>query len=289
MHEEDFCDAVDAVRVAAILGLAGIGFGLPVAAIAQAYPAPGSTRSAGGVSWSCDFENGYCNLLEQSKLGDAPPSARRSSLVATARSGKLALRLHTEAGDNGVHGSGTWERDDLSDAATAAYCNQDQEEWWAHSVLFPSDFYFPRAGQEAGVIFAFHQTSGSGLSNFELQTIPGVGLRLRGHGGPTINGGEFNIVMVDPYGAPAGSITKNVWYDFVYHIRWSSTSTGLVEAWLNDKKVGTYEGATLYGGLSCYLKVQNYHGPWGVASSVIHDRIVRGTSASAVSITPLRP
>jgi len=33
-----------------------------------------------------------------------------------------------------------------------------------------------------------------------------------------------------------------------------------------------------------YLKLANYHGPYGTTSSVIHDRIVRGSSAGAVAI-----
>ena len=242
-----------------------------------------------GVSWSCDFENEYCGFLEQSKLGDAPPSARRSSLVAPSRSGKLAVRLHTEPGDNNVHGSGTWERDDLSYGPSSAYCNQGQEEWWAHSVLFPDDYVFPPVGGAAGIIFDFHHNASSGQSNFEVQTIPGVGLRLEGHGGATIDGGRYDFVIADPYGAPAGSVKKNVWYDFVYHVKWNSTSSGLMEAWLNGKKVMTYNGPTLYTGISCYLKLANYHGPFGLPSSVIHDRVIRGNSAAAVAITPLSP
>ena len=43
---------------------------------------------------------------------------------------------------------------------------------------------------------------------------------------------------------------------------------------------------TLYSGISCYFKLANYHSATG-ASSVIHDRIVRGASAAAVSMTAL--
>ena len=240
------------------------------------------------MNWSCDFENSYCGFLEQSFLGDAPPSARRSSLVTTPRSGKQAVRLHTEPGDNNVHGSGTWERDDLSYAPSSAYCNQGQEEWWADSVMFPSDYVFP-PGPEAGIIFDFHHNYSGGLSNFEVQTIPGVGLRLEGHGGPVLSEGRYDFVITDPYGAPAGSVTKNVWYDFVYHVKWDSTANGLMEGWLNGKKVMTYNGPTLYTGISCYLKLANYHAGFGLASSVIHDRVIRGTSAAAVAITPLSP
>jgi hypothetical protein len=49
-----------------------------------------------------------------------------------------------------------------------------------------------------------------------------------------------------------------------------------------------YSGPTIYAGQSCYLKLANYHTPFGLPSSVIHDRIVRGTSQSDVSPTPLK-
>jgi len=82
-------------------------------------------------------------------------------------------------------------------------------------------------------------------------------------------------------------VARNVWYDFVYHAKWSATSGGKMEAWLNGKKVMTYNGPTLYSGISCYLKLANYHAAFGQPSSVIHDRVVRGTSAAAVALTPL--
>jgi len=58
-------------------------------------------------------------------------------------------------------------------------------------------------------------------------------------------------------------------------------------AWLNGKKIMNYNGPTLYRGISCYLKLANYHGAFGQSSSVIHDRVVRGNSAAAVSLWTL--
>jgi hypothetical protein len=254
--------------------------------VAASTSAPASS-SVSGANWICDFENSYCGFIEQSKLGDAPPSARRSTLVSPGRSGAQAVRLQTQPGDNQVHGSGTWERDDLTYGPSSAYCNQGQEEWWAHSILFPSDYVFP-PGPEAGIVFDFHHNASSGQSNMELQTIPGIGLRLEGHGGATIDGGRYDFVIADPYGATKGDVTRNKWYDFVYHAKWSSTTSGLMEAWLNGKKVMSYSGPTLYAGISCYLKLANYHSAFGKASAVIHDRVIRGTS-SAVATTPLGP
>ena len=248
---------------------------------AAAQPVPAVPR------YSCDFEGNHCDFLEQSKLGEwAPPAAaRRSSFVATSRSGTRGLRLHTEPGDSGVRGSGHWERDDLMKPPDAHYCNEGQEEWWAISVLFPADYVFP-PGPEAGIILDFHHTGDSGQANFEIQTIPRLGLRARGFGGASVNGGRFEALIPDPYGA-GPDVARNAWYDFVFHVRWSAGGNGLLEGWLNGRKFQAYQGATLYSGMSCYLKLANYHAPFGQPSSIVFDRILRGRSAAEVAPGPL--
>ena len=261
---------------------------LAIAAVTLAWPLAASAQSTGfpGTSYACDFENTYCDFAEQSKLGDAPPSSlRRSTIVSGGRTGSFAVRLHTEPGDNQVHGSGTWERDDLTKAPDASYCNEGQEEWWAVSVLFPSDYSFPAPGQGADII-DFHHNSSSGLPNFGLEARGESGLRISGYGGAQLNGGQYRVQIADPYGA-VNNVARNVWYDFVFHIKWSSNGDGVSEGWLNGKKILSYTGATLYTGIACYLKLANYHDATGQPSSVIFDRVLRGASASAVALGAL--
>jgi hypothetical protein len=243
--------------------------------------------AASAATYSCDFEGGYCDFLEQSKLGEWTPPAtgRRSSIVDIARSGARGVRLHTEPGDSQVRGSDHWERDDLMKPPDPSYCNEGQEEWWAVSVMFPADFVFP-PGPEAGIIMDFHHTGADGQANYEIQTIPGIGLRARGFGGGAIDSGKFDALIPDPYGA-GPNVARNVWYDFVFHVRWSAGAGGLMEGWLNGRKYQSFSGPTLYSGLACYLKLANYHAPTGRPSSVVFDRVVRGTSAADVTDTPL--
>ena len=262
---------------------------LAVTFFALAVPAGSALAqsTSSGAGYSCDFEGNHCDFLEQSRLGEwAPPApARRSALVGTSRSGAHAVRLHTEPGDSGVRGSGHWERNDLMKPPDAHYCNEGQDEWWAVSVMFPSGFVFP-PGPEAGIILDFHHTGDDGQANYEIQTIPGIGLRARGYGGGIVNGGKFDALIPDPYGAVA-NVARGVWYDFVFHARWSSGRDGLMEGWLNGRKYQSHAGPTLYSGMSCYLKLANYHAPFGQPSSIVFDRIVRGTSAAEVAATPL--
>jgi hypothetical protein len=225
------------------------------------------------VRYACNFERGpaACGFHEQAK------EPGRATVVKTTRGGH-GIRLRTEPGDNQVNGSGNWERNDLSLSREASACTEGEEAWWAHSILFPDDYIAPPAG--GGVVFDFHHTGSGGQANFHVDAMPNpVGLRLRGYGGERVNQGEYRVTL--------GPVKKNRWYDFVYHVRWSSERDGFMHAWLNGKKVLSHQGATLYRGMGCYLKLANYHSPFGLPSSVIHDRIIRGTSAKAVALTPL--
>jgi hypothetical protein len=247
---------------------------LRVTASAAAAAPPPPPPSA---QFFCTFPNSAtdCGFREQAKV------AGRATLASFGRDGSTAVRLTTQSGDSGVNGSGSWERNDLTLGTSSSYCNQGQEEWWAHSVYFPSDYVYSR-----GVLLDFHAAvSGDTQPNFNLMTTES-GLRITVFGG-AINGGRVDKYVADPYGATGASVAKNRWYDFVYRIKWSSGSDGVLDAWLNGKKVMSHRGPTLYSGVACYLKLANYHVATGSASSIIHDRVVRGTSAAAVSLTPL--
>jgi hypothetical protein len=187
------------------------------------------------------------------------------------------VRLHTLPGDNRVSGSDDWERDDLRLPMELSACSEGREAWWAHSVYFPDDFVIaPRPGGTA--VMDFHHAEGGANANFHFNSHEG-GLRFHGFAGNIKNPIEYKVELPQ--------LKRNVWYDLVYHVRWSSGSDGFMEAWINGRKALSHRGPTLYRGMGCYLKLANYHSPYGQPSSVIHDRVVRGTSASAVSLTPL--
>src|SRR5213079_3103718 len=165
----------------------------------------------------------------------------------------------------------------------STYCNQGQDEWWAHSLMFPPGYVPPPVASvwNWGALFDFHNSAaGGGQPNFMVYAAP-TGLELHMAGGPnTVN------LPSDPgyYSIAIGPITKNVWYDFVYHVKWSSGSDGLFQAWLNGQQVMNYSGPNLYVGQSCYLKIANYHSPLGVPVSVIHSRVVLGHTQADVQI-----
>jgi len=208
----------------------------------------------------------------------------RATIVNIGRDGGTALRLHTEPGDDNVVGSSTSQRNDvyLSQAATGGY--EGREQVWEHSVLFPDDFVFPT--WQRYVVADFHHTGPTGQANFHLGFVrgatdssPGI-LGFQLYGGATVNSGSVKVQLW-----PANEIQRNVWYDFVYHVRWSSGSDGFFDAWVDGVKKLSHRGPTLYAGQGVYLKLANYHAPicdpypacigTDPSSSVIHDRVIR--------------
>jgi hypothetical protein len=242
-------------------------------------PLPAAAQAVSpNAAWSCMFASSPtdCSLYLQA----AAPN--RAALVTQARDGNNALELTTQPGDSNLFGSGTAERADVSLAPSSSYCNQGQEEWWAHSLMFPDNYVVPPAGStwNWGVVFDFHHTGPSGQPNFQIVSLP-TGLEFWIAGGPTVVNGP-----TDPgfYHVPIGTITKNSWYDFVYHVKWSSGNDGFFQAWVNGQQLLNYSGPTLYVGESCYLKLANYHTPLGVPISMIHERIVRGATQADVQM-----
>jgi hypothetical protein len=146
-------------------------------------------------------------------------------------------------------------------------------------VLFPSDYVV----SPAGVVADFHHTGSTGQANFQIVVFPD-GMRFTGAAGPTL---VFHSRDPGHYQAYLGPVVKNQWYDFVYHVKWSSGADGFMFAWVNGVQKLARRGPTLYVGQGCYFKLANYHAGAGLPSAVIHDRVVRGSSSDAVSLTPL--
>ena len=240
---------------------------------------PAHAQISPNAVWSCEFTNSPtdCGLYLEAA------ASTRATLVGPGRDGPTAVQLTTQPGDINIAGSGSNERADLVLARSSTYCNQGQDEWWAHSLMFPPGYVPPPVASvwNWGALFDFHNSSpGGGQPNFMVYATP-TGLELHMAGGAnTVNRPS------DPgyYSIAIGPITKNVWYDFVYHVKWSSGSDGLFQAWLNGQQVMNYSGANLYVGQSCYLKIANYHTELGVPVSVVHSRVVMGHTQADVQI-----
>src|SRR5437667_638687 len=250
-----------------------------VAIFMLASPQPAHAQISPNAVWSCEFTNSPtdCGLYLEAA------ASSRAALVGPGRDGPTAVQLTTQPGDINIAGSGANERTDLALSPSSRYCNQGQDEWWAHSLMFPPGYVPPPVASvwNWGALFDFHNSSaGGGQPNFMVYATP-TGLELHMAGGATTvnrpsDPGYYSIAI--------GPITKNVWYDFVYHVKWSSGSDGLFQAWLNGKQVMNYSGPNLYVGQSCYLKIANYHTQLGVPVSVVHSRVVLAHTQADVQI-----
>jgi hypothetical protein len=262
-------------------------FGLFLAIAPGGRAQPAATAHDPAVEFFCDFERSWtgCGFFEQSK------AAGRASLVTVA--GMRGVRLHTRPGDSNVAGSGTAERNDLALSQAASGCYEGREYWWAHSILFPDDYVDPPMSTEStwnwAVVFDFHNSSpGAGQANFQINAMPVSAIasdRPTGLGFQVAHGSQAKSTV---HREPIGPVVRNVWHDFVYHIKWSSKADGYFTAWVNGAIKMDYRGPTLYPGQGCYLKLANYHTAFGKPSSVVHGRVIRGTSAAAVSRTLLQ-
>jgi Polysaccharide lyase len=243
---------------------------------------PGTSGIPAGAAFSCDFSGSWqdCQFGEQAKV------AGRATMVTVA--GVNAVRLHTEPGDDNVAGSGSNERNDLttSQATTDGY--EGREHWWAHSILFPNDYVDPPESTSSswnwGALGGFHNTTnGAGQGNLTLMAMPATAISPDR---PT--GLSFKVAygtQTSPQEAtyPIGPVVRNQWYNFVYHVKWSSGSDGYFDAWVNGVQKMSYRGPTLYPGQGVYLKLGNYHTPFNQTSSVVHARVIRSVAPLSVS------
>lgn len=259
--------------------IAWIAAALPVAAASSAD----GTNTPAAAPYSCTFQGSWtgCGFAAQAK------DSERITPVEVA--GVAGVRLQTLPGDDEIAGSGRAERTDLALSSEETGCSQGEEQWYSHALLFPDDYVAPRRTRDGswpwGVVFDFHHTGRTGQANFEIDVTgdpPALSLAISA--GPVVSSGAP--------GSPTrrwtlGPIRRNHWYQFVYHVRWSSGGDGFFDAWLDGRRVLDYRGPTLYAGQGCYMKLANYHTPVGSPVSVVHARIQRAASKSALDLSPL--
>jgi len=226
------------------------------------------------IQFACHFEDRPVDCGFQLQAADAD----RAQAVE-GRTGR-GTQLTTKSGDNNIVGSGDMERADmwLTQEQTGGF--EGSEQWWTHSLMLPADFAMPT--WQMYVVMDFHHTGSTGQANVQISFASGrLELRLSAQGVSR----QFDL------GVPK----KGAWYEFVHHVKWSSGGGGFLDTWVNGKRMVSYQGPTLYAGQGTYLKLANYHTPvcdpypgcTGPSSSVLHDRVIRATTAWEVSSTQL--
>jgi hypothetical protein len=238
----------------------------------------------------------------QNAAGDSATDMNRLSLVSGGRDGSSAIKLQTLDNDSNVHSSGTSERSEIALDQPTTGATEGVVQWWAHSVLMPADSVFSSVKWEGSSLLQFHGSDG-GAPNFMLALLNQGGLNphpifrayTAGDGGVDSIGTQYTYRIDNGASNPIigqcilDNPAKGVWYDFVHRIKWSYNNQGEHEIWMRQAggsvtKVLRKTGInTLYLNDSAYLKFGPYHDPVvGANSSIIYDRIRRGTTADAV-------
>jgi hypothetical protein len=255
----------------------------------------------------------FVNVQNKRSPGDNPDptgaEARLSLVAIMGRDGtattKSAMRFTTLESDTNVHGSGSWERSELRFPNGTA--GGSAVTWYAHSVLFPKgvsgvpDFKMPppQPWWQFSFFWQFADND-NGVFGLSLRPQPGSGSPGRvsfsaTQKSPGNNGFEY----YHNYGSSSDisgkclqdSYVENTWYDFVhevkfhlsngYHRIWMREGNGEVKLVLNQENIRTlhFDNAA-----NTYMKLGTYHDPVPGASSVMHDRVRRGSSYDAVRI-----
>ena len=245
------------------------------------------------------------------KNADRADDTTRIGRAGFGRDGTNAIRFTTQDVDDNVHGSGTRERSmiQLPDNGIPYGGFQGDEQWWAHSLFLPNDWVMPTGVQDDMMIMQWNSLSIPG----NPAQGPDAGISIFNQGGSDAH------IVIDAWavGAPSPSATnggnqywyqegnggtntgncildnvqRNVWYDFVHHIRWSANGDAFQEIWLKvgdgpyRKVLEKFNISTLMStSHNTYLSIGLYHSPVAGPSSVVHDRIRFGTSFEAVAV-----
>lgn len=164
----------------------------------------------------------------------------------TARTGSYSTRYELRKTD-GLIGSG-------KRSEALRYSKSEPvvkvERWYAASYYLPADYVTDAAPE---IVTQWHTNIGS----------PPLALWTQN--------GQWRITRFGNKQTIVGNYTKNKWTDFVFHVKWSAGSDGLVEVWKDGVKVLTFNGATILTGTTygAYMRTGLYKWPWNPTSSIV--------------------
>lgn len=227
-------------------------------AVVLAVAAPGRAE----VVWSGDFETGDKSQWSRAQEVSAD---RMTVITSPVRQGGYALRVEVRQGDDPIDSSGNraelvWTEPEV----------EGNERWYAWSTLWPDDYPSADTWQ---LFTQWHHSGNSGSPPVEFY-VRGEELRLR------LN--ASTVVWTAP-------LTRGVWHDFLFHVKWSSDpAEGFVELWYDGELVLplTY-GANMFAGQDNYLKQGLYRNE--IISEVgvlFHDGMTAGTTREDVAPPP---
>jgi uncharacterized protein (TIGR03382 family) len=223
--------------------------------------------ASAGTLWKGDFETG--NHSQWSRI-QSVASDRLQVVSDVVREGRYALKVTVKKGDDPIGASGN--RNELLYLSRET-TNTDYFYKW--STLFPKGY----PSVDKWQVFAqWHQDGCCGSPPLEFYVV-GEEIRLR------VGGSSGRVVWKTP-------LKREVWNDFVMHVKWSSDAkVGFVELYKDGKLVlPKTMAATQFGKEKNYLKLGLYRdGSISPTATLYHDGFHMGTTLADVMPPPPAP
>jgi Polysaccharide lyase/Bacterial Ig domain len=247
-----------------------LALGLVLLAVLVLIPSLGLSA----ISWRGDFETG--DLSQWTYGVQAAASDRVRVVTSPKRQGNYAARFEVRPGDR------AWS-DDPGERAEVLIPQWDtdgyegREQFWAWSTYFDPTFQSDES-TAWNYFVQFHNTSATGQANVGFIS-NGRYLQFR-----VCNGDPNNVTC--RYWVLDSNRQNGRWYDFVFHVKWSSDpGVGFVEIWKDGSVVVSKTAiATLYSGQGVYLKQGYYRAPNYPSTAILYqDGMRRGSSYNEVA------
>ncbi len=143
------------------------------------------------------------------------------------------------------------------------------EMWYGYSTYFES---IPLGG---GHVVQWHPNNSTGSATLSLWTGDGKFMVVRNPSGTNQN----------TYQSNTQTIIAKKWYDIVWHVKWSSSSTGIIEMWIDGVLYFSYTGVTAQTGV--YFKLGQNLWVRDNDGIIFYDNIrIGGSSSNYASVAP---
>jgi hypothetical protein len=208
-------------------------------------------------------------------------SEQEAIVTSPARRGYPHTARFTVAPGDQTSGQSGLERAEVAASlAQTGDPGEGKDQWFAWSSFFPTGTHVDTPS--GWLVFTqWHQSGNTGVPNvsFELtRSNPiGVVLSARGQGfrgGQPTWAGEWNL----------GAIHTNAWVDFVVYIKWSTNpKVGHITVQINGRQVANTAAATLYSGMSAYMKQGIYRASSAQTQTIYHTGTRIGPTEDSVA------
>ena len=187
------------------------------------------------------------------------------------RAGNYAAKFTLNKNDPLVKGG---KRAELKQRGVAL---KGSEYWYGFSVYLPNDWVEDTASE---IVAQWHDIPDVWFGEtwrrppFSL-SINGKNWRIGNAWDPKIVTDKNNVAGSEMLWS--GPFEREVWTDWVFHVKWSHQSDGLIEVWKNGTKIVTKHGRITYNDLLVpYFKLGPYKYPWknDKPASVTNKRVI---------------